>query len=249
MVRTDHAINHSLARSLTHPLTRAPFGWCSYRDLLDRWQLWYQRALFDIGHNVDGSGGGNVPQVYAKCNFCGQCLSMRTAGASKFLNQTRYSSRSHTQTKERVRLNLAPSHSLSHSLVHSLKRLLADLGLSFVQQTTAQLLCLPSTTVVRCSDGKRRPRWPWCAVDHWRYDVHRVVHVVPDMPSRRTQRASHGLVRTPPHVSRFGLYLYMQYLVVRELVCSRIHSRTRRKRANTFNTVHHQHHQRRVEWD
>ncbi len=42
-----------------------------YRDLLDTWQLWHQRAKFDMARKDP------IPaQVYARCNFCSQPLSM-----------------------------------------------------------------------------------------------------------------------------------------------------------------------------
>ena len=72
----------------------------SYRDLLDRWSLWHERAILDIAQNAEA--GTNPPQVYARCSFCNQCLSMRTAGANQYINQTRYTARSKVQVKERI---------------------------------------------------------------------------------------------------------------------------------------------------
>ncbi|CAB4008223.1 Hypothetical predicted protein, partial [Paramuricea clavata] len=46
-----------------------------YRDLLDRWGLWHQRAEFDIYHSTKAAG---VPiesqQVLVSCTFCGNSI-------------------------------------------------------------------------------------------------------------------------------------------------------------------------------
>jgi hypothetical protein len=41
-----------------------------YREILDRWQLWHQRARFDMGR-IDPI----PPQIYVRCNYCNQPLS------------------------------------------------------------------------------------------------------------------------------------------------------------------------------
>ncbi|KAI9264074.1 hypothetical protein BDA99DRAFT_559383 [Phascolomyces articulosus] len=50
----------------------------SYRGLLDRWQLWHQRAKFDIerGKRMNSSEVA-PPQVYVRCNYCAQTLGHR----------------------------------------------------------------------------------------------------------------------------------------------------------------------------
>ena len=48
------------------------FNWYfRYRELLDRWQLWHQRARFDMGR-IDPI----PPQIYVRCNYCNQPLSL-----------------------------------------------------------------------------------------------------------------------------------------------------------------------------
>ncbi|XP_053373892.1 GATOR complex protein MIOS-like [Mercenaria mercenaria] len=54
----------------------------SYRELLDRWQLWHQRAKFDIiRHSVDKT---RVPsQAFVSCNFCGKTIACNMALAAR----------------------------------------------------------------------------------------------------------------------------------------------------------------------
>lgn len=44
----------------------------AYRDLLDKWMLWEQRALFDIKRKIPLE-----PQIYIPCRFCGENISTR----------------------------------------------------------------------------------------------------------------------------------------------------------------------------
>eukprot|EP00002_Diphylleia_rotans_P034218 TRINITY_DN7336_c0_g1_i1.p1 TRINITY_DN7336_c0_g1~~TRINITY_DN7336_c0_g1_i1.p1 ORF type:complete len:915 (+),score=151.64 TRINITY_DN7336_c0_g1_i1:62-2806(+) len=47
--------------------------WETYRDLMDRWQLWHERAILDITRlSIQDQKPG--PQVFARCNFCHQAL-------------------------------------------------------------------------------------------------------------------------------------------------------------------------------
>ncbi|KAI8143120.1 hypothetical protein BJV82DRAFT_611432 [Fennellomyces sp. T-0311] len=48
----------------------------SYRGLLDRWQLWHQRAKFDIerGKRMNNASEIATPQVYVRCTYCSQTL-------------------------------------------------------------------------------------------------------------------------------------------------------------------------------
>lgn len=48
---------------------------CSYRLIMDRWQMWHERAKFDIqrGKRMNASEIA-PPQVYVRCNFCAQSL-------------------------------------------------------------------------------------------------------------------------------------------------------------------------------
>eukprot|EP01116_Phalansterium_solitarium_P000953 TRINITY_DN1077_c0_g1_i1.p1 TRINITY_DN1077_c0_g1~~TRINITY_DN1077_c0_g1_i1.p1 ORF type:complete len:793 (+),score=189.99 TRINITY_DN1077_c0_g1_i1:387-2765(+) len=48
-----------------------------YRRMLDNWQLWYERAAFDMARGANAnSNSGLTPQVYVRCNFCSQSLQL-----------------------------------------------------------------------------------------------------------------------------------------------------------------------------
>ncbi|XP_060561622.1 GATOR complex protein MIOS-like [Ruditapes philippinarum] len=54
----------------------------SYRGLLDRWQLWHQRAKFDIiRHSVDKTRVQS--QAFVSCNFCGKTIACNMALAAR----------------------------------------------------------------------------------------------------------------------------------------------------------------------
>lgn len=54
----------------------------SYRSLLDRWQLWNQRAKFDIiRHTMDKSRVQS--QAFVSCNFCGKSIACNMTLASR----------------------------------------------------------------------------------------------------------------------------------------------------------------------
>lgn len=55
----------------------------SYRNLLDSWQLWNERAMFDI--MLSSFQGGDKPplQVYVSCNFCGKSISAYMQGLNR----------------------------------------------------------------------------------------------------------------------------------------------------------------------
>jgi hypothetical protein len=52
-----------------------------YRNLLDMWQLWHERALLDVARIASVSEPRPPGQVFARCNFCSQSLSMNMLGA------------------------------------------------------------------------------------------------------------------------------------------------------------------------
>ncbi|KAI9351095.1 hypothetical protein DFJ73DRAFT_795832 [Zopfochytrium polystomum] len=52
----------------------------SYRDLLDRFQLFIARARFDVARARPG-GPAPPPQVFIKCNFCGKPITLAAAMA------------------------------------------------------------------------------------------------------------------------------------------------------------------------
>lgn len=48
--------------------------WVSvYRKLLDRWQLWHQRAHFDIQRRIERQAE-MPPQIFVRCNFCNSSI-------------------------------------------------------------------------------------------------------------------------------------------------------------------------------
>lgn len=47
----------------------------SYRNLLNSWRLWDQRAHFDIMLSSCNSLDKPPQQVYVSCNFCGKSIS------------------------------------------------------------------------------------------------------------------------------------------------------------------------------
>lgn len=76
--RTGDVQTASLALGLVVPKVfrdqRVSRWIASYRDLLDNWQLWHQRALLDIQRGNPDTAPR--PQVYARCNYCNQSLSL-----------------------------------------------------------------------------------------------------------------------------------------------------------------------------
>ncbi|XP_049939369.1 GATOR complex protein MIOS isoform X2 [Schistocerca serialis cubense] len=55
----------------------------SYRDLLDTWQLWNQRAQFDIVFRTCCPSKPPAQQVFVSCNFCGKSISAQMQGHNK----------------------------------------------------------------------------------------------------------------------------------------------------------------------
>jgi hypothetical protein len=53
---------------------------CSYRILLDAWQLWNQRAHFDILLSASSPNDKPPQQVFVSCNFCGKSISAQMLG-------------------------------------------------------------------------------------------------------------------------------------------------------------------------
>ena len=52
-----------------------------YRELLDSWKLWEQRAEFDIMKNLNNPLLISPPEVTISCNFCGKNISPAGIGA------------------------------------------------------------------------------------------------------------------------------------------------------------------------
>eukprot|EP01125_Pyxidicula_operculata_P012478 TRINITY_DN4093_c0_g1_i1.p1 TRINITY_DN4093_c0_g1~~TRINITY_DN4093_c0_g1_i1.p1 ORF type:complete len:468 (+),score=103.35 TRINITY_DN4093_c0_g1_i1:118-1521(+) len=53
-----------------------------YRELLDRWQLWNERALFDVDRVPHHDVPNNV-HVYMHCRFCGHSLTLNRDASSR----------------------------------------------------------------------------------------------------------------------------------------------------------------------
>lgn len=73
----------------------------SYRNLLDQWRLWHQRAQFDVQWNKVDKGSRPTQHVFISCNFCGKSIStymfMQAAGAMRarpgvYANKTKMTS-------------------------------------------------------------------------------------------------------------------------------------------------------------
>lgn len=56
---------------------------CSYRNLLDTWQLWNERAHFDIMLSTYWPADTAPQQVYVSCNFCGKSISAYMYGLTR----------------------------------------------------------------------------------------------------------------------------------------------------------------------
>lgn len=54
-----------------------------YRDLLDSWKLWDERAEFDILKNRNNSALIPQPEVTVSCNFCGKSISAPVTGVGR----------------------------------------------------------------------------------------------------------------------------------------------------------------------
>ncbi|XP_014672958.1 PREDICTED: WD repeat-containing protein mio-like [Priapulus caudatus] len=73
----------------------------SYRDLLDVWRLWHQRALFDV-HWFQGDAGSRPPQqVTVCCNFCSKSISTTGQGRGPRRPYLHYTART-PATKSKV---------------------------------------------------------------------------------------------------------------------------------------------------
>ena len=46
----------------------------NYRELLDMWRLWHERAEFDVFLNTCDTTEKPMPQVHASCHFCGKSI-------------------------------------------------------------------------------------------------------------------------------------------------------------------------------
>ncbi|XP_060067051.1 GATOR complex protein MIOS-A-like [Ylistrum balloti] len=63
----------------------------SYRELLDRWKLWHERAEFDIiRHSSDSHSSlrHNRPQAYVSCNFCGKSIACNTQAPFRLMSRS-----------------------------------------------------------------------------------------------------------------------------------------------------------------
>lgn len=58
----------------------------SYRNLLDSWHFWAQRASFDIALSACNSSNKPSHQVYISCNYCGKSVSAYMQGLHRSRN-------------------------------------------------------------------------------------------------------------------------------------------------------------------
>lgn len=63
----------------------SPIFYCSYRNLLDSWRLWTQRAHFDIALSARNETEKPPQQVFVSCNFCGKSISAFMQGRGRGL--------------------------------------------------------------------------------------------------------------------------------------------------------------------
>lgn len=55
----------------------------SYRQLLNAWKLWFQRAKFDIAMKSSTSQERPPAQIHISCHFCGKSISASMQGLSR----------------------------------------------------------------------------------------------------------------------------------------------------------------------
>ncbi|CAH1789595.1 unnamed protein product [Owenia fusiformis] len=55
----------------------------SYRDLLDQWKLWHQRAEFDVHRQKCDTGARPASQIFVSCNFCGKSIAYNMLAAGR----------------------------------------------------------------------------------------------------------------------------------------------------------------------
>lgn len=73
-----------------------------YKQLLDSWQLWHQRALLDISMSEGPLAEAKPAQVFARCSYCNNSLELGFAN-SKAKDRNRFrSGRSHPIEKVKV---------------------------------------------------------------------------------------------------------------------------------------------------
>ncbi|CAG7836336.1 unnamed protein product [Allacma fusca] len=77
-----------------------------YRELLDSWKLWEQRAEFDIVKNTNNPLLISPPEVTISCNFCGKNISPAGFGG---LNRSNQLFNRFTTTNAKVKSSCCPS--------------------------------------------------------------------------------------------------------------------------------------------
>eukprot|EP01102_Stenamoeba_stenopodia_P000406 TRINITY_DN10390_c0_g1_i1.p1 TRINITY_DN10390_c0_g1~~TRINITY_DN10390_c0_g1_i1.p1 ORF type:complete len:462 (-),score=54.01 TRINITY_DN10390_c0_g1_i1:92-1342(-) len=79
----------------------------TYRSLLDRWQLWHERSMFDIERS---DAEPKHPQVFARCNFCNQSISLPMIHPTKSIDPSlRAKSTSSSSSAASQRISSCPS--------------------------------------------------------------------------------------------------------------------------------------------
>ncbi|KNC79286.1 hypothetical protein SARC_08318 [Sphaeroforma arctica JP610] len=82
------------ANSGTHPEQFAPYKpkyeeWVdTYRDMLDRWQMWEERALFDVKRNLLVTDRSSTSfQMFVRCNLCNKTVQRSSSANANFHGQ------------------------------------------------------------------------------------------------------------------------------------------------------------------
>jgi len=81
----------------------------TYQELLDHWQLWFERARFDVGRSKNLGGRQNIsPQVFARCNFCNTNLTLGRESTS-IVGRGRGFPRLNAQSKAYSKVSICPN--------------------------------------------------------------------------------------------------------------------------------------------
>jgi len=123
----------------------------SYRELLDTWQLWHQRAKLDIARKDP-----IPPQIYVRCNFCNQALSMTMLVPRRATNMGRGTRANVNVQKQKV----TSCPNCKKSLPHCALCLLCFNVMvpNLIKQTAS-----PSTTTTSSSSSFSLDSWfTWC---------------------------------------------------------------------------------------
>lgn len=89
----------------------------SYRQLLNAWKLWFQRAKFDIAMKSSTSQERPPAQIHISCHFCGKSISASMQG----LSRTRVPFGRLGSTPNKLKVDFYSSAGISYNLYIYLK--------------------------------------------------------------------------------------------------------------------------------